>query len=195
MGEVTKNFIEDKSNQDLVNSWVFDKIDWNNKTLEQANEKAINEKVEKSFQEFLKNKKTTFDNLDDDWKQELFNGWLDKNVNGILEESKLKEIESVNPDIKSKLTALTFSIDLSTYQQELQNQKDETETTASVAVENVDLKLKLYNGIDKNEIVTLLKDNFKNKNDIINLLKNWTLDDIKKLQRIIANVTNDSDAK
>ena len=78
MGEVTKNFIEDKSNQDLVKSWVFDKIDWNNKTLEQANEKAINEKVEKSFQEFLKNKKTTFDNLDDsvytqDAMKQIFN--------------------------------------------------------------------------------------------------------------------------
>ena len=42
MGEVTKNFIEDKSNEDLVSSWLFDKINWSEKTLDQANETAIN---------------------------------------------------------------------------------------------------------------------------------------------------------
>ena len=63
MVEQNNDFIKDKTNGELVNSWVFDKKEWDEKKLEQETEKAINEKVEASFQDFLKKNKDKFDNI------------------------------------------------------------------------------------------------------------------------------------
>jgi hypothetical protein len=72
-----------------------------------------------------------WDGNNDDLSKD-FNIWLDKNVDRVLENSKIEEIKKINNDIDINLNKLDFEINLSNLQKEITKQKDDTEQTGVV---------------------------------------------------------------
>lgn len=179
-----KDVVKDLSNEELLSKKVFDsKSDWK-EVLTETTEKSINEKVEQSFQSFL----DVVWNWDQKDLQKDFNEWLDKNVNRILNEEKIKEIKNINSDIESGLKSLEFELELGKLQQQIQESREENSTTAKlkdwITIEwivkwQVDTQ-KLNTLIDKINVT-----DFTERDFVIDCLNSGTKEDIRKIQYLL----------
>ncbi len=180
MGHMSWNKIIDKSNQELIDANIFDKHENNVNSLSEHNELAINDKVEQSYQWFLDH---MWDWDTDDLSND-FNVWLDKNVDRILEKSKLETIKTVNWDIEANLKELEFEIELTSLETEITEQKDKTKEKVKAKLWKDEFDLYLFSGLNdkKDEVLSAINNwNYTKKGDIINFLKGWKVKEIQSI--------------
>lgn len=191
MAEVAKNYVKDIENkselsQSVDKTQITDSFDFT----------QFNKDLESSFQKFLKETKSQYnDNFTRENMQLLFNDWLDKQLD-TLDEFKNDEIEQaiIKPTV-FELQKFDTLRQLDQIQAEIADWKQTTGESMVVTVNGSDLNIIPYKDgawvVDKNEIAGLFSENFERKDELLGLLKSWTLDDVKKFQRIIAELNED----
>lgn len=182
------DLIKNKSNQELLDQGVFDSKEWNEKKLDKATENKINDQVEKSFQKFLEENKTTLEKLTDQEKQKWFNDWIDWDVSRILETSKINEIKWVNWDIEKSLKGLTFEVELAELQSAIHTQR-ENESTQTTLRSGITIEWIISSQVTHEMLDTLVNTintiNFTEKDYIVDCLNKWTKEDIRKIQYLL----------
>jgi len=181
MGHMVDNYIEDKQNKELLDAGIFDTAD---KKLSSKAETNINERVEKSFQGFLKKYEKNKVIENEEAYEALFNERLDKEVGAILSDEELKEVGDEIIAVKKNLIDLEFEIDLTKLQSEIQEDRDEKET--KIEIQWVDISMDIYDNIEPEEIEEFIKqNNFKSRKEIIDLMESWTKEDVRRIQYIL----------
>lgn len=182
------DLIKNKSNQELLDQWVFDSKEWNEKKLDKATENKINDQVEKSFQKFLEENKTTLEKLTDQEKQKWFNDWIDWDVSRILDSWKINEIKCVNWDIEKSLRGLTFEVELIELENTIHTQR-ENESTQTTLSSGITIEWIISNQVDHKMLDTLVNTinttNFTEKDYIVDCLNKWKKEDIRKIQYLL----------
>ena len=198
------NLITDKSNQELVDAWVFDSSE---KKLSPTTEKEINDKVEQSFQGFLNEINMKLKDQPKAGEKELiegwFNEWLNNQVNGILDAKRIEEIKDVNENIEQSLKNLSFQIELSELEAKIQDDREAAAKSADISTgQKIDVsenqsnvkKLNSTLNIEKiimkevplDKLIDLINTtNFNERDAIIDCLNAWKREDIRKMQCIL----------
>lgn len=157
----------------------------------------LDQDVEKSFQQFTESIKSSL--TGNETKEELqdrFNGWLDRQMK-TLDSFKDNEIaKDIIWPITFELQNFSTATELWIFQSQLNEQKDNTQHTEIVSVNGKDLQIDTFKDetwekINPNDIAELFNKNFERKDELLNLLKQWWLDNVKKFQRIIAEQQDD----
>lgn len=178
------NVIKDKSNEELVNAWIYDKVEWWANRLDPGIENAINDKVEQARQEFLES--DAYRNALGKWKDELqrvFNEeFLDKGAYAILDAAKVEEIEAFNNGIRDSLLGLSF--DINTEIDEWVREEDTSEITLNKA--RVPCVLKEVTTTELNDLIDKINDTtFTNKKMIVECMERWWKENIRKIQYLL----------
>ena len=181
-----ENNIKNKSNKELVDAWIFDKIEWNEKKLDTSIENEINEKVEKARQEFLKSPEyAEASTKGKDELQRVFNeDFLDKHVYQIIDEQKVKELEERNKDIRQSIKNLSF--DINTDEDDEIREEDMTDVKLDEKIRKVPCILKEVSTNQLNDLIDKINDTtFANKKTIVECLEKWKRENIRKIQYIL----------
>lgn len=181
-----KDYVKNLSNEEMLQKDVFDKKEWEVKKLTAETEKAINDKVESSFQNFLSS--TNLDNMSDTQKQVYFNTWLDTDVNKILDAEKINEIKWVNWEIEKSLKNLEFTVQLSELETAVHEQRDRESQTVTLSTW-ITIEWMISNQVTTEQlnwlINTINTTNFKEKEYIVECLNSGTKEDIRKIQYLL----------
>ena len=187
-GEV-KDYVKDIEKKDNLKQELRGKIDDENFV------KELDQNVEKSFQQFTESIKNTLTwNETKEELQDRFNGWLDRQMN-TLDLFKNNEIaRDIIWPTTFELQKFSTVTELWIFQSQLNEQKDATEQTEIVNVNGNELNIITYKDeswerVDKNKIAKLFDKNFERRDDLLNLLKQWWIDNVKKFQRILIGVS------
>ena len=182
------DLIKNKSNQELLNQWVFDTKEWNEKRLETSTENKINEQVEKSFQQFFNENKNTLEKLTDQEKQKWFNDRLDWEVTRILDREKINEIKWVNWDIEKSLKSLIFEVELNELEWQIQSQREE-ESTQTTLNSGISIEWIIASQVTSEMLDTLVSTinttNFAEKQYVVECLNRWKREDIRRIQYLL----------
>lgn len=182
------DLIKNKSNQELLNQWVFDTKEWNEKRLETSTENKINEQVEKSFQQFFNENKNTLEKLTDQEKQKWFNDRLDWEVTRILDREKINEIKWVNWDIEKSLKSLIFEVELNELEWQIQSQREE-ESTQTILNSGISIEWIIASQVTSEMLDTLVSTinttNFAEKQYVVECLNRWKREDIRRIQYLL----------
>lgn len=189
-----KNYVKDIENKEWLKSQeVKDQVGDDFKF------KEFDEKIEKSFQQFLELYKDKLNNkFSKEDVQALFNARLDRQCNELdkmaYEEIERKVIISTNFELEwvdavQKLLNLQEEI--------IENKKENTAESVTADIDWGVLHMMTFEGITANDIVDVFnKKNFENKDHLLDLLKQANPKDkrseqVKKFQRIIVWIDED----
>ena len=185
---------------DLTEQEILKKLDNTDKLPEDFILSEFNQKVEESFQKFLEQTKKE---LESNWDlsrwalQEKFNTWIDK------ESEELNWIRD-NVIYRDIIAPVDFTLSWFSTVRQLNNLDGDIigkEYDLTIHWNN-DIKVRTF-GINGNEIANIFNEHhFKNEGKLFDLLQNATTDsktlvseDIKKFQRIIAQIDENDDTK
>ena len=177
-----KKIIENGVTERNLDSFSFNKFD---------------EAIEKSFQNFLKTIKINSHDSKETIQMQ-FNNWLDDECKelDIIKDTEIDE-KIIKP-VSFELVKEATRTELEDLQKELlEAEKKKTEASVDITVNEGELKwlTKLYNGVTKQEVVNLLGKDFNWRKHLLDLLKVKNSDNIKKLQRIIAWISEDDGSR
>lgn len=188
MAEV-KDYVRNIEKKDNLKPELRERIDDENFV------KKLDQDVEKSFQQFTESIKSTLTgNEGPEELQDRFNGWLDRQMD-TLDSFRDNEIaRDIIIPTTFELQNFSVATELWIFQSQLNEQKDNTQRTEIVSVNGADLKIQTYKDsetwelVDKNRIAELFDKNFDRRDDLLNLLKKWWIDNVRRFQRIISGL-------
>ena len=195
-----KDYVQDLKNKD----WLQDTV-VKEKIGDNFDFAKFDKEMEQYFNQFLENHKNEFTkDAKKETLQRAFNNWLDTELIK-LDTFKDKEIEkAIIGPTTFELQKFNTATELWIFESKVNEEKDKTKKTEKITITWDDLKIDLFKDsswevVDKDDIVKLFtENNFKNKDDLLNLLKSWGVDNVKEFQRIIAEQQagqNDDDLK
>ena len=196
-GEVN-DYVKNIEKKDNLKQELRDRID------DEKFVQKLDQDVEKSFQQFTESIKSSL--TGNETKEELqdrFNGWLDRQMK-TLDSFKDNEIaRDIIWPTTFELQNFSTATELWIFQSQLREQKDNTQHTEIVSVNGKDLQIDTFKDetwekINPDDIAELFNKNFERRDELLNLLRQWWLDNVKKFQRIIAEQQagqNDNDLK
>ena len=195
MAVEAKDYVKDIENKDNLKQELRERIDDENFV------KKLDQDVEKSFQQFTESIKSTLTgNEGPEELQDRFNGWLDRQMD-TLDLFRDNEIaRDIIIPTTFELQNFSVATELWIFQSQLNEQKDATEQTEIVSVNGADLKIQTYKDetwekVNPDNIAELFNKNFERKDELLNLLKQWWIANVKKFQRIIIDVSENDTSK
>ena len=182
-----KDYVRDIEKKDNLAS-NLKSLEW----IDKFDFKHFDAEVEKSFQDFLEDKKNQFTTATTkEVLEPVFNGWLDKEF-GALDSFKEKEIaKQIIVPTTFELQNFKTLVELEIFQTQVINAKMETEKQVNLDLIGVgDLTLKLYRWLDqrKNEVIEELNKNFKDRDTVIWFIKEWNVESIRRLQCMLVGL-------
>lgn len=157
----------------------------------------FDKEMEVHFDQFMKKHKEEFsEKTQKGTLQTLFNKWLDDELIK-MDEFRDKEIErEIIWPTTFVLQNFQYAAELWIFQRQLNEQKDASHRTEIVSVNGNELKIQTYKDnrwdkVDKNKIAELFDKNFERRDDLLNLLKQWWIDNVKRFQRIVTWLNED----
>ena len=186
-GEV-KDYVRNIDKKDNLKPELRDRIDDENFV------QKLDQDVEKSFQQFTESIKSSL--TGNETKEELqdrFNGWLDRQMKTLDSFRDNEVARDIIWPTTFELQNFSTATELWIFQSQLNEQKDNTQRTEIVSVNGADLKIQTYKDetwgkVDKNKIAELFDKNFDRRDDLLNLLKKWWIDNVRRFQRIISGL-------
>ena len=182
--------------KDIVNKEWLKSSEAKNAISENFDFAKFDEMVENSFQKFLKEKKNEYwpDTTKNQMQQD-FNEWLDGIFRQVDMIKELEEERAIILPTNFELINFETAKDLLDLQNEVEiQQRDATVQSEIVSVNGGDLNIHTFKDdswerVNPNKIAELFNNkNFERKDELLNLLKLWWIDNVKKFQRVIAGL-------
>lgn len=182
-----KDYVKDIEKKERLDS-KLQSIGW----IDKFDFKQFDEEIEKSFQDFLRDKKDEFTgSTKKETLNPIFNNWLDSEFNK-LDSFKDKEIaEKIIGPTTFELQDFRTLAELEIFQAQVIEAKMDTEAQVNLELIGVgDLTLKLYRWLNqrKDEVVQELNKNFNDRDTIIWYIKAWDVESIRKLQCMLVGL-------
>lgn len=187
-----KNYV-----QDIVNKEWLKSDEAKNAVKEGFDFTKFDEMVENSFQTFLNDMKKDekfWPGATREMLQNEFNNWLDTVFVQLDEIKELETEKAIIMPTNFELIRFDTLRQLDSLQTEVEIQeRDATVQSEIVSINGNDLHINTYKDnswerVDKNQIAELFNKNFERRDELLNLLKVWWIDNVKKFQRIIAGL-------